>query len=132
MTDIEYRILEKIYTSVSHHCPWIDVINAFDPQSNCTTIDGVLHSLVDAKLVHSDALSRNDRVHSCVSLSNEGLIALLAEREKRQADSIAEGQKKDDHDYRVRKETREKLTLYLAVFSTIISVCALIVSIIHS
>ncbi len=128
MLDIEYRILQKIWASDSHRCAWIDVLNAFDPQTSCNGVHSILCCLIEAKLVYSDKPPMD---FGLVSLTDEGYLALLSESERRQAESNVELSKKEDRDYRIRKEKREILTLCLSVFSVVIAVCALIVSIIH-
>lgn len=126
MLDIEYRILEKIYASDSRCCSWIDILNAFSPNSDPNITDTALHALVDTGFIYSDAYSKGGRISGSVFLSDKGNLALLSERESRQARAK---QEKEAKDYRIRKEKQDKLTFYLSIFMAIITVCSIVVSI---
>lgn len=131
MLDIEYRILEKLYSSDSRCCTWVDILNAFLPEFAPHVTDSALHDLVDTGLVGSTSPSWNDRMSGSVFLTGKGCLELLAEMDARQTHAKIADQEKEARDYRTRKEKREKLTLLLSVFSFIVSVCAIVISIIQ-
>lgn len=93
--------------------------------------DSALHDLVDTGLVGSTSPSWNDRMSGSVFLTGKGCLELLAEMDARQTHAKIADQEKEARDYRTRKEKREKLTLLLSVFSFIVSVCAIVISIIQ-
>lgn len=124
MLDIEYRILEKLYSSDSRCCRCIDILNAFLPESAPHVTGSALHDLVNTGLIGSTSPSRNDIISGSVFLTAQGCIKFQAEMEARQ-------QEKEVRDYRTRKEKREKLTLLLSVFSLIVSICAIVISIVQ-
>jgi len=51
MLDIEYEIL--LHIKEHSNCSWTDVVNRFDPKTNCNLTDGLLYCLLDAHLIET-------------------------------------------------------------------------------
>ena len=57
MLKIEYDLL--VYVQEHPSCQWSDVLNAFDPQSSCNSIDSLLRCLLQEGLLQVKAGSRS-------------------------------------------------------------------------
>lgn len=95
MLDIEYQILKMIHEK--HDCSWIDVLNAFDPRSQCNITQSILKCLLDAGLLHSSYPA--DPESGLVYLDKKAVHAMLLEEESRR--------KEADRERKQRKERRQ-------------------------
>ncbi len=93
MLKIEYGLL--VYVQEHPSCQWSDVLNAFDPQSSCNSIDSLLRCLLQA-------------------LPPLAIRALSAYQQKRQEEAQYQRQRRED------KLFTMKLSLTSAVVGALI------------
>lgn len=110
MLDIEYQILKMIHGN--QNCRWTDVLNAFDPQSQCNITQSVLECLLEADLIHSSCPA--DPVSGLVCLDKKAVKTMLLEEDTRR--------KEADRERKQRKERRfDKFTSVLtALISAVV------------
>lgn len=92
MFDIEYRIMKMIHKTPN--CSWIDVLNAFDPESQCRATEAILECLLDHKQI--EVLNPREPKLSTVSLPSESICALLVEEEKRNKEAEQERKRRKE------------------------------------
>ena len=86
MLDIEYQIMKMIQGKKD--CRWIDVLNTFDPRSQCNITQSILECLLDAGLIHSSC--PKDPVSGLLYLDKNAVHAMLLEDESRRKESDRE------------------------------------------
>lgn len=92
MLKIEYDLLAYVHAHPS--CQWSDVLNAFDPQSSCNSIDSLLRCLLQEGLLQVKA---GETPPLCrVSLPPQAVRALSAYQQKCQEEAESKRQRRED------------------------------------
>ena len=92
MLKIEYDLL--VYVQEHPSCQWSDVLNAFDPQSSCNSIDSLLRCLLQEGLLQVKA---GETPPLCrVTLPPLAIRALSAYQQKRQEEAEYQRQRRED------------------------------------
>lgn len=110
LTDFEYEILA--FVRANRHCPRYEIINNFMSQYDCSTVKGVILSLVEKKYLAFDKVHKE--LNADVTPAGINAMVGYLEKVNKEARQLA----KENTEY----SRNTKLQILLAVITAVLSV----------